>query len=122
PKRQTALKLRELALGARDLDSLGWAREAPQLLALLAHLLGASRQRDRLEHRLEPLPLALFHLLQLFRVGEIRRRLAGQVLRALEPLFQAPCAILERAPHGIGAGREPALIEGHQEADRAGAR
>ena len=116
------LELRELRLGARILDRLGLDGQASQLLDLLAHLIGASRERDRLEHRLQPLALALLHLLQLFRIGKIRRRLAGEILRTLETLFQAPGAVLERTAHGVGARREPALVERHQEADRAGAR
>jgi hypothetical protein len=119
---EKALELRELAFGARVLDGLGLKRETPQLLHLVAHLLGASRQRDRFEQLLEALALALFHLFDLFRIGEIGRRLAGQLLSPFEPLCQAPGPLLERMPHGVGAGRQPALVEGHEELDRAGAR
>ena len=44
------LELRELGLGARVLDRLGLDGQASQLLDLLAHLVGAPRERDRLEH------------------------------------------------------------------------
>jgi hypothetical protein len=54
--------------------------------------------------------------------GEIRRSLASEVLRALETLFQAPRAVLKRAPHGAGTGGEPTLVERHQEADRTSSR
>ena len=116
------LELRELGLRARFFDRLGLGGKASQFLNLLPHLVGAARERDRLEHRLQPFALALLHLLQFFRIGEIRRRLAGEILRALETLFQPPGAVLKRTAHGVGARREPALVERHQEADRAGAR
>ena len=116
------LEFRELGLRARILDGLGLDRQASQLLDFLAHVVGAPCERDRLEQRFEPLALALLHLLQLFRIGKIRRRLAGQILRALEPLFEATRAVLERTSHRVGARREPPLVERHQEADRARAR
>ena len=116
------LELRKFRLGAGFLDRLGLSGKAAQFLNLLAHLIGAAGKRDRFEHRLQPLALALLHLLQLFRIGEIRRRLAGKILRALEAFFQPTGAVLKRTAHGVGARRKPALVERHQEADRAGAR
>ena len=116
------MSLRELRLCARFLDRLGLGGKAAQFLNLLAHLIGAAGKRDRLEHRLQPFALAFLHLLQLVRIGQIRRRLAGEILRAFQTLFQPPGAVLKRTAHGVGARREPALVERHQEADRAGAR
>ena len=40
----------------------------------------------------------------------------------LQRLFKPLGAVLKRMAHGVGARREPALVEGHQEADGAGAR
>jgi hypothetical protein len=45
----------------------------------------------------------------------------GKILRALEAIFQPTGAVLKRTAHGVGARREPALVERHQEPDRAGA-
>ena len=88
---------------------------------LLTHLFGAARERNRLQHRLQPFALAFLHLLQLIGIREIRRRLAGQILRALEALLQPTGAVLKRTAHGVGARREPALVQRHQEADCPGA-
>jgi hypothetical protein len=114
--------LRELRLYARFLNRLRLGGKAAQFLNLLAHLIGATGKRDRLDHRFQPLALALLHLLQLFQIGEIGRRFTGNILRTFEALFQPAGAVLKRTAHGVGARCEPALVERHQEAYRAGAR
>ena len=45
-----------------------------------------------------------------------------QLLRLFESLLQAVGAVLEAAAHGTSTGGESSLVEGHQEADGAGAR
>ena len=79
------LELAKLRLGARFLDRLGLDGKSAQFLNLLAHLIGAAGERDRLDHRLQPLALAFLHLLQLFRIGQVRWRLSGNILRTLQP-------------------------------------
>ncbi len=95
------LELRELRLDAGFLDRLGLRGEAAEFLNLLPHLISAARKRDRFEHRLQPLAFALLHLLQLFRIGEVRGRMAGDILSALEAFFQPAGAILKRTAHGM---------------------
>ena len=92
---EQGLEFRELRLCARILDRLGLDCQESQFLDFLAHEVCASGERDRLEQRFQPVTLALFHFLQFFWIGEIWRRLAGEILCMLETFFQAPCAILE---------------------------
>src|ERR1019366_4164792 len=94
-------ELRELCLGARFFNRLGLGGQAAQFLTLLTHLVSAARERDCLKHRLQPLALTFLHLLELFRIREIRRRLAGKILGTLEPLFQPTHAVLKRAAHAL---------------------
>ena len=62
----------------------------PELGDLLPHLFGVPGQGHGFEHPFEALALALLHLLDLVRAGEIRRRGAGQRLRLLQPFFEPP--------------------------------
>ena len=119
---RSALSCESLASAPELFDRLRLAREATQLLHFLAHLIRVARERDRLQHLLEPLALALLHFLQLFGVGKVGGRLPHEILRALQAFFEAPRAVLQRAAHREGARREPALVEGHQETDRPGSR
>ena len=93
-----------------------------KLLNLVANLIGAARERHRFQHRLQSITLALLHLLQFFRVRQIRRGLSGKVLSPFQAFFEPAGAVFKRTAHGVRAGREPSLIERHQETDRAGAR
>ena len=82
-------------------------------LDLFADLSGVLRDGDRLDHALEVLALRLFHLFEVFGVGKFGRRGSGKLAGALQVLGQPVNAILQRMTQGVGARREPALIEGH---------
>ena len=80
---EQSFEFRELGLRARVFDRLGLDCQSSQLLDFLANEVGAPRECDRFEQRRQPVALALLHFLQLFRIREIRRRLAGEILRTL---------------------------------------
>ena len=119
---EQVLKPCELRFRPGGLDRPGLPREVPELGDLLPYLPGVCGQGHRFEHPFEALALALLHLLDLVRAGEVRRRGAGQGLGLLQPFFEAPRAVFEASPQRMGAGRQPALVQRHQEAHRAGAR
>ena len=108
-------EMSELGFAARALDRLRLLGEIPQLAHLLPDLPGVFRQRDRLQQSLQTLAFGFLELVQLVPVGKVRWGGSRQLLGALETLFQPPGPVLQRAPHGIGAGREPSLVERHQE-------
>ncbi len=116
------LELRKFSFRAGILNRPGLAGQRLELLNLLLDLLGVACERDGLERFFESLPLALLHFLQFVRVGKVRRGQLCEVLGSLQSLLQTLGPVLQRVPHGVGARGQPALIEGHQEADGAGAR
>ena len=112
----------ELRLDAGVFHRLGLRRELPQLLDLVANLLSIPSQRDGLEHGLESFAVPFLHFIHLVRIWQVGRGQANKLLSAFESLFESPSAVLERPAHRVGAGSQPALVEGHQEPDRPGAR
>ncbi len=105
------VEFRELGLRARLLNGLGLDSQAPQFVDLPAHEISASSERDGFEQRLQTVALALLHLLQFLRIGKVWRRLANEILRPRESVFEPPCAVLKRTAHGVGARGEPTLVE-----------
>ena len=75
---EQVLKPRELRFRPGRLDGSGLPRKVPELGGLLPDLPGVGGQGHRFEHPFEALALALLHLLDLVRAGEVRRRGAGR--------------------------------------------
>ncbi len=120
-------------LGPRQVSEGGWEdprvldlarliRQLAQLRNLVTHLRGIIRQRDSIEHALKALTLEVFHLFQVFDIRQLWRRFAGQLTRPFQVVFQPSGPVFQRMPERVGARRETALVERHQESYRAGMR
>src|SRR2546430_3823137 len=85
----------QLRLGSSILDRVGLVSEFTQFLDFMTDLVRAPGKCDRLKRCLQPVPLTLFHLFQLFRIGEIGRREPSELLGTLEAFFETSGAVLK---------------------------
>ena len=116
---QDGLESAKLRFSAGCLDCLRFVRKIPELGDLFADIPCVARQRDCLQHLLQALSLGILHLFELVRIVQVGRRRLNQFLRLFEVLLQSVGALLQGSAHGVGAGCEPSLIQGHEEADGA---
>ena len=116
------LEARELRFHPACLDSLCLHGEFFEFGDLGPHVLGVPGERDRLQDVFQTFAFAFFHFFQLVRIGQVRRRGSGDLLGLLQAHVEPLRPVLQRAAHGAGARRQTALIQGHEEADGAGAR
>ena len=86
---QKIFVLGELRLEARLLDILCLDGQRPQLGDLPAYHLGVPGQCDRVEQPLEPLAVALLHLVELGHARQVRRCGAREVLGLRETAMLA---------------------------------
>ena len=114
---EDGVELVELRLAGGILDCPGPLGQMFKLFYFPPDFVDIPGQRHRVQQLLQALPVGVIHLLQ---VGEIGRSLAGQVLGLLEPGIQPAHPVFQGADHGVGAGGEAPLVEGHQELDGPG--
>ena len=117
---ENGFELVELGLFGGILDLPGPLGQRFKLFHFLPDLVGIPGQGYGVQQPLQALPVGVIHLLQVLQVGEVGGCLAGQILGLLESGIQPVHTVFQGPPHGVGAGCEPSLVEGHQEPDGPG--
>jgi len=100
---EQVFKLRELCFRSGSFNSLCLLSQPLEFCYLFADLLGIAAERYCFKNIFKTASFCIFHLLHLFRSGEIRRHELYQILRPFQAIFETLDPVLKGVPHGIRA-------------------